>query len=69
MVHFKFKNFSDFRKAYFQLIAQKNAEERLAAKYELLSPSDKLFNVDPKNSVRGLQPAQKEPVHMYKTIA
>lgn len=69
MVHFKFKNFSDFRKAYFQLIAQKNADERLAAKYELLSPSDKLFNVDPKNSVRGPQTAQKEPAHMYKAIA
>ena len=53
MVHFKFKNFSDFRKAYFQLLSQKNAEERHAAKYELLAPSDKLFNVDPKNSVRG----------------
>ena len=53
MVHFKFKNFSDFRKAYFQILAQKHADERLAAKYELLSPSDKLFNVDPKNSVRG----------------
>lgn len=69
MVHFKFKNFSDFRKAYFQLIAQKNADERLAAKYELLSPSDKLINVDPKNSVRGPQTAQKEPAHMYKAIA
>jgi hypothetical protein len=42
MVHFKFKNFSDFRKAYFQLLAQKNADERLAAKYELLSP---LFDI------------------------
>jgi hypothetical protein len=69
MVHFKFKNFSDFRKAYFQLLAQKHADERLAAKYELLSPSDKLFNVDPKNSVRGPQTAQKEPAHMYKAIA
>ena len=69
MVHFKFKNFSDFRKAYFQLLAQKQADERLAAKYELLAPSDKLFNVDPKNSVRGPQTAQKEPAHMYKAIA
>ena len=69
MVHFKFKNFSDFRKAYFQLLAHKQADERLAAKYELLAPSDKLFNVDPKNSVRGPQTAQKEPAHMYKAIA
>lgn len=69
MIHFKFKNFSDYRQQYFILTARREIEERNAVKYAVSAPKEQLFNIDPKNSVRGPQTAQKEPAHMYKAIA